>query len=268
MKLAVSNIAMPSFHHGNIMSAVAELGISGLEVAPSKVWENTESVTFSQVETYRREVEASGLKVIGIHSLFYDQPHLGVFNNHDTRVATLGFLKHLSRLCADLGGTTLVFGSPQARRRNKLPVGEADSIMVAFLKELCDSIRGHGTFILLEALGKNESDYINSLEHVCRIAEQVDSSSMGYHFDAKAASEAGDITPEIMRILGNNLRHVHVNEADFGILGRGVDHAAIGILLREIQYSGYISLEQRMIDPSDIYHPLQLSINILKEFYS
>ena len=56
----------------------------------------------SDVQTYRRLVEDAGLQVAGLHSLFYDQPDLGLFKDSDTRIATLDFLRHLSEVCRDL----------------------------------------------------------------------------------------------------------------------------------------------------------------------
>ena len=219
MKLAVSNIAMPSFDHEDIIRVLAQWGITGLEVAPSKVWEDIFSITHAQVDIYRRQVERAGMKVVGIHSLFYDQPCLGLFKSGELHERTLDFLVHLSRICADLGGSTIVFGSPQSRKRGDLSVKEADARSVDFFKELCNRIQNHGTFILLEALGRNEADYIHSLEHVCRITEQVDAPCMGYHLDAKAAMEANDINVEVMRRIETMLVHVHVNELDLGVLG-------------------------------------------------
>ena len=65
------------------------MGFRGLEVAPSKVWNEVNDVTPKQVSTYRKHVENSGLKVIGIHSLFFDQPDLGLFRGSDIRKNTI-----------------------------------------------------------------------------------------------------------------------------------------------------------------------------------
>ena len=74
MKIAVSNIALPSYNHINELYDLREMGFRGLEVAPSKVWNKVNDVTPKQVSNYRKQVENSGLKVIGIHSLFLQIP--------------------------------------------------------------------------------------------------------------------------------------------------------------------------------------------------
>ena len=87
------------------------MGLTGLEVAPSRVWEDSWlGLSPNVAEIYRSEVEQVGLTVVGLHSLFYDQPQLGLFRFGDNRVRTLDFLEHLSKLCRDLGGTTLIYG--------------------------------------------------------------------------------------------------------------------------------------------------------------
>ena len=41
MKLSISNIALPAFEHDDFLPRLAMLGLSGLEVAPSRRWRNT-----------------------------------------------------------------------------------------------------------------------------------------------------------------------------------------------------------------------------------
>ena len=100
------------------------------------------------------QVENSGLKVIGIHSLFFDQPHLGLFRGPDIRKNTIKFLIHLSNICADLGGKFLVFGSPQARKRDSLSINSADLEAISFFSELSNHIEKHGTYVVIESLGR------------------------------------------------------------------------------------------------------------------
>ena len=59
MKIAVSNIALPSYNHINELYDLREMGFRGLEVAPSKVWNEVNDVTPKQVSTYRKQVEKS-----------------------------------------------------------------------------------------------------------------------------------------------------------------------------------------------------------------
>ncbi len=266
---SISNIALPSFNHDDHLSMLKDIGFQGLEVAPSKVWEDTANVTFSKVASYRRQVEQAGLKVVGLHSLFFDQPGMGLFRGAVVRKKTLGFLVHLSQICVDLGGKILVFGSPGARKRNDLPVKAADDEAVSFFSELSDAVESHGTCFVIEALSKNESDYINSASHAMKITKRVDRKALKSHLDAKAVVDAGEATIDLFRNVSRDLVHFHANDPGVGILGETgrVDHVLLGKLLGEIGYGGYVSLEQRMVDPEDPMKPIKMSYSVLEKCY-
>ncbi len=269
MHLAVSNIALPSFGHEPELKALADLGFEGLEVAPSKVWENTSTVSPAQARNYRQQVEQAGLRVVGLHSLFFDRPDLGLFRGPEVRKQTLEFLTGLSRLCADLGGRFLVFGSPPARRRGDRSVDECDIETVAFFQELSGLTAGHGTAFLIEALGRQEADYIHTAAQALAIARRVDRPELQGHLDAKAVAEAGEDTPDLFQEMAPTLVHFHANDPGLGLLGSTgtVDHARLGGLLRDIGYSGFVSLEQRMLDPDDVLGPIRASLKVMEECY-
>ena len=56
MKLSFSNIALDSFNHIDDLHILNNVGFEGLEVAPSKVWENVNTVSFQDVQKYRNDV--------------------------------------------------------------------------------------------------------------------------------------------------------------------------------------------------------------------
>ena len=248
MKIALSNIALPAYDHAGELHALAELGITGLEVAPSRVWRDTwEGLDAGAVAAYRREVEAAGLEVVGLHSLIYDHPDLGLFKNTETRARTLDFFAHLSAVCRDLGGRTLIWGG--GRRRGDVPEEEAEAEAVRFMGDLMTRIEGHGTVFCFEPLGPTDSDFINSVVTAVLIAVRVSHPGLAVQIDAKALAENDEIAPEIFDAARPRLAHVHANEPGLDVIGRSgtVDHAEIGRQLRRIGYDGYVSIEQRML---------------------
>ena len=59
-KLAVSNIALSAYGHAAELGRLTELGLAGVEVAPSRVWRDTwRGLTPEKVRAYRRDVEAA-----------------------------------------------------------------------------------------------------------------------------------------------------------------------------------------------------------------
>lgn len=269
MKLAASNIALSPYDHVNQLPQIAKLGLSGIEVAPSRVWRDSwQGLRSADVLAYRRSIEDAGLYVVGLHSLFYDQPNLGIFGNKKTRTRTLNFMEHLSKLCRDLGGVTLTYGG--GRTRGIIPLEDAFSKSEFFFHELIPRIESHGTIFCFEPLPTADSDFINSVYDSIRLVESVDHPSLRVQLDAKALATTGELTKEVFELAAPYLVHVHANEPGFGILGTSgtVDHKKIARLLNGIGYTGHISIEQKMIGEDNPLVALSQSAKVLKEYYS
>ncbi len=173
-KSAVSNIALPAYDHEAELGRLRDLGMEGLEVAPSRVWRDTwHGLTAADVSTYRHAVETAGLRVVGLHSLFFDQPGLGLFKAPEIRRQSLDFLEHLSGVCRDLGGRTLIYGSAPARRRGDLPLEDAYAEAIGFFGDLSRRVEDHGTCFCFEPLGPDEADFINSAFDALNVVEAV-----------------------------------------------------------------------------------------------
>jgi sugar phosphate isomerase/epimerase len=268
MRLAASNIALPSFDHQKYLPKLVELGFVGLEVAPSKVWADTwRGLTAADIATYRRQVEAAGLHIIGLHSLFFDHKNLGLFKDPGTREKTLDFMEHLSILCRDLGGKTLIYGG--GRNRGSWTRENAQTEAISFMSELCQRIENHGTCFCFEPLGPNDTDFIHSALDSLEIVNAVNHPALKIQLDAKALLENDEVTPTLFQAVSGQLIHFHANEPGLNILGSSgeVDHAAMGRLLKDVGYTGYVSLEQRMIDETRPLVAMTESAAILKQHY-
>ncbi len=270
MKLAASNIGLAAYDHLDDFHCLAGMGLTGLEVSPSRAWEDWwHGLKPTAVDTYRRAAESAGLQIVGLHTLFWQQPELGLFRANDARAQTLDYLAHMSQLCADLGGRTLVFGSGRARMRGALSLDDAIAETIRFFGELTPRIQSHGTCFAFEALGEQDSDFLNSVTETLRVVEGLDSGVMKTHLDAKALVQAGEVNAEAFARARPTAVHFHANQPDLGVLSRDgeVDHAEIGRLLRSIGYDGFVSIEQRMVNEDDPLSDLARSAAVLKDCY-
>src|SRR5438477_315577 len=116
MKLAVSNIAWPREQDAAVADALRELGVTGIEVAPTKVWPQPLAATDAEVDAYRRFWNDRGIEIIAAQALLFGKPELTLFDSPETRARTLDYLTGIVRLCSRLGAGALVFGSPKNRR--------------------------------------------------------------------------------------------------------------------------------------------------------
>ena len=265
---AASNIALPAYEHGRELTKFQSMGLDGLEVAPSRVWRDSwKGLKPSDVSTYRKAVEHAGLQVVGLHSLFYDQPDLGLFRDADTRRRTLEFMEHLSKLCRDLGGTSLIYGG--GRKRGDVSIEDAFIESRTFFEDLIPRIENHGTIFCFEPLGPKDSDFINSVYDSIQLVKAVNHPSLKVQLDAKALVANNELNANTVEDSAPYLVHVHANEPDFGMLGSSgtINHSALAAFLRQIKYDGYVSIEQKMIGETDPLAALAKSAETLKECY-
>ncbi len=267
-KFAISNIALPAYDHHALLPALAEIGYRGVEVAPSRVWKDTwTGLRANDVATYRRHVEGAGLAVVGLHSLVFDQPGLGIFADAQTSKRTLDFMLHLSAICRDLGGRTLIWGG--GRRRGAMPYDEAFVRAASFMNELAHLVSDHGTCFCFEPLGPTDTDFLNSVAECQALLDAVGHPALQIQLDAKALVENKDGARSTFDAAATSLVHYHANEPGLRILGSSgsIPHAEFGRHLKEVAYDGYISAEQRMLDEYDPIDAAAESFSCLQECY-
>jgi len=268
MKLAVSNIALTAFDHAAELAALPALGITAVEVAPSRVWRDTwKGLKTGDVTRYRKTVEAAGLTVVGLHSLFFGRPELGLFKAPMERAETLDFLVHLSGVCRDLGGRTMIWGG--GRKRGSWSEAAARTETLAFLGKLLPRIEGHGTCLCFEPLGPKDSDFINSARDSLAIVETMASPALAVQLDAKALVENDEATIDTFEAVRHVLVHFHANQPGLGPLADGgpVDHAAMGAMLKEIGYDGAVTIEQMLTGGADPMAAVAASVRLLARCY-
>ena len=268
MKLGISNIGLTAYQHIDELKQLPQMGLSGLEVAPSRVWRDTwHGLSSRSVENYRNDVERSGMSVIGLHSLFYDRPELGLFRDRETRKLTLDYLEHLSKLCRDLGGKTLIYGG--GRWRGRIALSKATTEAFNFFSDLVPRIEDHQTIFCFEPLAPSDSDFINSVYDSISFVEVLNHPAVRVQLDAKALFANGELTLKVFQAAAPLLVHVHANEPDLGVLGTSgkINNHKLAELLRYIKYEEYVSIEQKMIGKEAPLKALSKSAKLLKECY-
>ena len=268
MQYAVSNIALSAFDHLDELPVIADMGITGLEIAPSRVWQDTWwGLSANDINVYRRHLEAAGLEAVCLHSLFYDHTDLGLFRDPTKRAKTLDFLSHLSSVCRDLGGKTLIWGG--GRHRGNLATEEAFVEAGSFMTDLCDRIANHGTIFCFEPLGPQNTDFINTAQDSFDIVCAVNHPSLAIQLDAKALFQNNEVTLQSFSLVADHLVHFHANEPDLGILGTSgkIDHTAMGKFLRAVGYDRFVSIEQKKVDKSPPVKHISKSLELLKACY-
>jgi sugar phosphate isomerase/epimerase len=268
VKFSVSNIGLTAYEHGEEIQKLGTMGLSGLEVAPSRVWHDTwKGLSGQDVANYRKQIERAGLKVVGLHSLFFDHPDFGLFKSPGIRKQTLEYMAHLSRVCRDLGGKTLIYGG--GRHRGDLPLTKANTEALQFFSDLIPLIEDHGTCFCFEPLGPKTTNFINTARESIYLVEQLKSPCLKVQLDAKALVENNEANLKTFQFSKPYLVHFHANEPGLGVLGDSgaVDHKVLGAMLRDIGYDDYVSIEQRMLNELTPLEDIRRSAEVLIESY-
>jgi D-psicose/D-tagatose/L-ribulose 3-epimerase len=246
VKLAMSAIAWEPPDDEAAAAIVREHGFAGVELAPTKIFPRPDAATDAEVSACRRAWEARGLRIVALQALLFGRPELTVFG--EARERTLQYLSGVVRLGGRLGAGALVFGSPRNRARGALPAADAWRSAVGFFRTLGSAAAAAGTCVCIEPNPKRYgADFITTSEEALRLVEEVASPGFGLHLDAACALLASEDFPARLRKSAHVLRHVHLSEPDLAPVRAGgtLDLPSISAALREIGYSGWVSVEMK-----------------------
>src|SRR5438046_729612 len=103
MRYAICNETFEGWDHGRVCRFVADLGYTGLELAPFTLAPRITEVSPSQRRLLRAQAEECGMTILGLHWLLARTEGLQVTAAEaDVRRRTAGYLVELARCCRDL----------------------------------------------------------------------------------------------------------------------------------------------------------------------
>jgi sugar phosphate isomerase/epimerase len=247
MPLAFSNLALPAFNHLALLPELRALGVEGIEVAPDHTWPRPyfgQDFSAGQVGAYRHAAQSAGLKIVGLHALLGGRPELGIFEDADTRHHTIEHLVHLSQVCRDLGGRSLILDSRWSRN---LETREAFLQCRAFLERLLPRIEDHGTVLCFAPLTPEEGDFCRLARECLMLVNALDHSSFGLHVRTAAMAANHETGHQHFAARRGRLEHVHIDEPGLVAFGSSgaVDHPDMRRHLSAISYDSWLSVVQR-----------------------
>src|SRR5580704_4567490 len=96
----------------------------------------------------------------------------------------------------------------------------------------------------LEPVNRSETFFLTTAADAKNLCEAIGNPRIGVTVDTFHANIEEKDTSNAVRLLGKDLKHVHVSENDRGLLGSGhVDFLGLIRALRSIEYDGYLIIE-------------------------
>jgi sugar phosphate isomerase/epimerase len=253
MKFGICNETYQNWSLERICDHAASCGYDGLEVAPFTLADDPRQMTEAAAAACGEIVRAAGLDVIGLHWLLVKPEGLHMTCDDDAiRAKTSAFLQHLARLCAAMGGSVMVLGSPKQRN-----LGESVSYETALQRAttLCREVAEVGgplgVTLAIEPLSTVETNFLTGAAPAIELIKRVDHPACQLHLDVKAmCGEDGEI-PDIIAASKAHTVHFHANDKNLRGPGFGdIDFVPIARALKDSGYAGYVSVEVFNYEPS------------------
>jgi sugar phosphate isomerase/epimerase len=246
MRYAICNETFGNWNHARVCAIAAQLGYTGLEVAPFTLAPRISDVTADQRRTLRSQAADAGIPIIGLHWLLAKTEGLMLTSpDPAVRQRTADYLGELARCCRDLGGDVMVFGSPAQRR---VPPGytreQATELAINTFLRAEKVIAECDVRLCLEPLAPPEADFLTTCAEAVALLDRFDHPNFILHQDVKAMSSEAESIPELIRKHAGRVGHFHANDANRRGPGFGdTDFRPILRALKETGYSGWVSVE-------------------------
>jgi sugar phosphate isomerase/epimerase len=246
VKFAICNETFLDWPLDNAFGLAAECGYTGIEIAPFTIAPDAREISSARRAEIRRLADQQGLEVVGLHWLlakttgyYLTTPDAAV------RRYTAAYVQELARLCRDLGGSRMIFGSPQ--QRNLLPgvtPQQAVDFAAEVVAECLDVLDETEVTLCLEPLAPAEGNFLNTAADAVRLIERIGHPRCRLILDCKAMSSEATPVPELIRRHAAFLAHFHANDPNRQGPGFGeLDFVPIFAALGEIDYRGWVSVE-------------------------
>jgi D-psicose/D-tagatose/L-ribulose 3-epimerase len=258
LKISLCNEVVRTLDFPAQCALASALGYDGLELAPFTLGPEPHRLPAARRAEFCRIAADHGLRITGLHWLLVTPDGLSITSGDDaTRTRTLDVMRRLVELCADLGGTILVHGSPKQRA-----IAPDDSKEVAlaraadcFAAVAAAAEQARVTYCI-EPLAPAETQLINTVADAASIVEQTGSPALRTMIDTCAAgqSERVAIPALIERWLPTGvIAHIHLNDPNRRAPGQGeLRFAPILAALRRQNYAGICSVEPFVYEPDGV----------------
>ena len=248
-RLSLCNEVLAPWPFDRQCAYVAALGYRALEVAPYTLAADPTTITEAQAREWARIAADHGLAISGLHWLLVAPKGLSIASpDAAVQARTAQAIERLIALCAQMGGSYLVHGSPAQRNPQPGQIVEdalARATQAWHAAGACAA--RFGVDYCIEPLSRDQTSVVNTLAEAVAIVEAAGLPNLKTMLDT---SSAGATETEPLRDLidrlwpTGHLVHVQLNDRNRRGPGQGDDRFG-GILaaLARQGYAGWLAIE-------------------------
>jgi sugar phosphate isomerase/epimerase len=245
MKIAISNIAWERHDDPSVLKTLRDYGVSGIEVAPTRIWPYWEDASQKSAEMHRKRMADEGFEIPAMQAILFGMPELQLFDIQSHK-AFFEHMKLVADIAAGLGAEILVLGAPKNRKRGQISMTLAMEKAKEFLYKAGEICFERGCCIGLEHNPiEYGCDFITNPADARELVDSISHPGVQLHLDSAGIHMCGgDIGTVIKGVVP--FVHYHVSEPMLEpIVGGIVDHKKAFFALNEIDYSRFISVEMK-----------------------
>ena len=246
MQFGICNEIFEGWSLPDIFRFAKKAGYDAVEIAPFTIANyvtNTPETTRKQI---REEAAQANISISGIHWVLVQAE--GMYINHAdaaVRQRTAQYFLDLVDFCSDLGGSTIVVGSPKQRNvMAGVDLSQAWTWATDTFRDAVKHAEDKAITICFEPLAPSETNFINTAAEAIRFVQQLNSPAFKIILDVKAMCSETKPIPDIIRESWPHFAYFHANDRNLKGPGFGdVDFTPIAAALREVGYEGVVSVE-------------------------
>lgn len=225
---------------------MAETGYTGIELAPFTLAPYITEVSTARRSELRTIAADHGLTICGLHWLLAKTEGMHLTTSDSAmRARTAEYLRELAHACGDLGGTVLVFGSPNQRNIEPgMERAQAYANAAEVFRAAMPVFGERNVTLCMEPLTPKETNFCNTCADAAELIALVDHPCFQLHQDVKAMLSESAPIPKLIEQYASVTKHFHVN--DNNLLGPGMGPTAyepIFAALQKTNYAGWVSVE-------------------------
>lgn len=248
MRVSLCNEVVAELAFERQCELLAQLGYEGIEIAPYTLAEDPTRLSVAQKAALRRAASDAGIAITGLHYLLRAPKGLSITSADDmVRRRTVDVMRAMCGLCAELGGTILVHGSPDQRVLVRGDEVSGHQHGIECFAAVADAAQAAHVTYCIEPLARNQTAFVNTVAEAAAIVRKIDSPALRTMIDCSAAGQAETepVADLIRRWLGTGMiGHIHFNDPNRRGPGEGeLAFAPILAALREAGYGGDAAIE-------------------------
>lgn len=241
MKLAISNIAWSSEDDKEMHFFLKSAGFEGLEIAPTRIIPENPYDKLKEAEAFKNTLKADfSLTIPSLQAICFGRTE-AIFATEEERESIKEYIKKAIDFASVLDCKNLVFGSP----KNRIIGENQEDIALSFFNELGTYANEKNTILAMEPnpdiYGTN---FLNTTQQAVNFVKEIKNKGLKINVDLGTIIH----NKEDIAIIANNIQlinHIHISEPFLEPITERNIHKDLYQLLKESNYSHYISIEMK-----------------------